>query len=162
MVNVAFIILAALALTGGLSVVFSRNPVASALSLILTLLALAGVYLTLGAEFLAAVQVLVYAGAIMVLFIFVILLVNQEKTVARGSLMMRLPVPILILALGVVWALTLAQVETPAAVSESSGSGSEAGYLLFTKYIFAFETVSVILLAAMIGAVVLAKKREVK
>jgi NADH-quinone oxidoreductase subunit J len=161
MVNVVFYILAAVALAGGLSVIFSRNPVASALSLVLTLLAVAGVYLTLDAEFLAAIQVLVYAGAIVVLFLFVILLVDQERT-GRGLALMRLPVPVAVLILTVVWAAALSGVDTPETAVDAAGSGAAAGQLLFTKYVFPFEAVSVILLAALIGAVVLAKRKGVK
>lgn len=163
MENLIFYILAAVTLCGGLGVVFMRNPVGSALSLILALLGMACIYLTLGAEFLAAVQVLVYAGAIVVLFLFVILLVNQEKTTAGGFSPLRLIVPVAVIGLSVVWACLLSGVESPEALSDPSlGSGRSAAKLLFTTYIFPFEAASIILLAAMIGAIVLAKKKGVK
>jgi len=170
MVIIAFYILAALALLGGVGLLLARNPVASAMSLVLTMLALAGVYLTLGAEFLAAIQVLVYAGAIMVLFLYVVLLVNQEKFFDRGFMPARLPVPFLVLIFTVIWAVVLSGVDLPAP-SEAAvvadeqalpGSGTAAGLALFTRYIFPFEAASVILLAALIGAVVLSKKKGVK
>lgn len=172
MENLIFYILAAIALGGGLGVIFLRNPVASALCLVVTLLAIACVYLTIGAEFLAAIQVLVYAGAIVVLFLFVILLVNQDLVFARRLTPARLVLPGLVLILAIGWAAVLSQAnvpEVPAATAAtgadasdaSLGTGAAAGELLFTQYVFPFELVSVLLLAALIGAVVLAKKKGV-
>jgi len=163
MENLIFYILAAVTLCGGLGVVFMRNPVGSALSLIVALLGMACIYLTLSAEFLAAVQVLVYAGAIMVLFLFVILLVNQEKTAAGRFSPIKLIVPVAVIGVSLFWACLLAQVESPEAVSDPTlGSGTETAKMLFTTFIFPFEVVSIILLSAMIGAIVLAKKKGVK
>ncbi len=173
MESVIFYILAFIALAGALGVILARNPVASALGLVLAFLALAGIYLTLGAEFLAVIQILVYAGGIMVLFLFVILLVNQDVVFGKLMTPSRMIVPAIIILLGVGWAVTLAGAEIPNAempnpefpnadTTEGEGSGSAAGKILYTKYIFPFETASVILLAAMIGAVVLAKKRRVE
>jgi len=163
MENLIFYILAAVTLCGGLGVVFMRNPVGSALSLILALLGMACVYLTLSAEFLAAVQVLVYAGAIVVLFLFVILLVNQEKAPAGGFSRLRLVVPVAVIGVSVFWACLLSRIESPEVFADPSlGSGTEAAKLLFTTYIFPFEAVSIILLASMIGAIVLAKRKGVK
>jgi NADH-quinone oxidoreductase subunit J len=161
---ITFYILANLALAGGLGVVFTKNPVASAMSLVLTFLALAGIYLTLDAQFLAAVQVLVYAGAIMVLFIFVILLVDQDRIFSRGFSLIRLPVPVLVIALSVAWAFLLMEIDLPTAVAvtDGAGTGQATGQALFTRYVFPFETASIILLAAMIGAVVISKKKGVK
>ena len=164
MEKLIFYILAAAALGGGLNMVFRRNPVVAALNFVVTLLALAGLYLSLGAEFLAVIQVIVYAGAIMVLFLFVIFLVDVDKVSVGRIAPFRFPVPILTLLLGAVWAAVVAGSELPAfgTISEQGGTGKSVGEALFTRFVFPFETVSVILLAAMIGAVVLAKKRSVE
>lgn len=164
MEKLIFYILAAAALGGGLNMVFRRNPVVAALNLVVTLLALAGLYLTLGAEFMAVIQVIVYAGAIMVLFLFVIFLVDVDRSSAGRFEPIRLPVPILTLLLGSIWAVVLAGAEISASgtVAEQGGTGKSVGDALFTRFAFPFEVVSVILLAAMIGAVVLAKKRSVE
>ena len=90
-----FFLMAAVALWGALNVVLRKNPVIGALNLILTILALAGLYMTLDASFLAAVQIIVYAGAIMVLFLFVILLINLERELWEDFSLFRLPTPVL-------------------------------------------------------------------
>jgi NADH-quinone oxidoreductase subunit J len=161
-----FFLLAAVALFGALNVVLRKNPVVGALNLVLTLLALAALYVTLGAEFLAAVQIIVYAGAIMVLFLFVILLINLERELWEDFSLFKIPAPFLGAVLGVALVMLLWNAEVPqsptAVSTPDPGSGREVGRLLFTEYAFPFEVASVILFAGMIGAIVLAKKRRVR
>lgn len=163
---VIFFLLSVVALFGALNVAFQRNPVVGALNLILTILAIAGLYITLNADFLAAVQIIVYAGAIMILFLFVILLVNLDRELWEDFSVFKLPTPILGGLLGVTLVVLLICAEVPVdpaqAATPDPGSGKEVGRLLFTEYAFPFEVASVILFAGMIGAIVLAKKRRVE
>jgi len=164
---ITFYILAALALIDGLGVIFSRHPVAAAMSLLLCFLSIAGLYLTLEAELLAVIQVLVYAGAIIILFLFVILLVDQERFIPRGIALFSLPASLLVIALAAAWACRLLNLDLPESggaegTGSLAGSGSAVGHILFRCHVFPFEALSVLLLAAMIGAVILAKKKGVK
>jgi NADH-quinone oxidoreductase subunit J len=159
-----FYFLAGLALLGGLLVITRRNPVHSALALILTLLSLAGLYLMLYAPFVAGVQIILYAGGIMVLFLFVIMLVNIEKAgkeeqfnkiwvigllaaVALGGLL----VAVILKGKG----LFPDRMMLPPGESNTQAIGT----MLYGNYVFAFEIASLLLLVAIIGAVVMAKKR---
>jgi len=159
---VLFYIFAALAVLAAVSVVAQHRPVHSALSLIVVLCALAVVYLLLGAEFIAVIQVIVYAGAIMVLFVFVIMLLNAgPETASQRSRMARWLGPPLLVALLAeivlaVWKqFPAAGTQPPAAV----GAGPAAiGRLLFSDYVLPFEVTSILILVAILGAVVLAKK----
>ncbi|MHC4941466.1 MAG: NADH-quinone oxidoreductase subunit J family protein [Planctomycetota bacterium] len=163
---VIFFLLAALSLLGALNVVLQRNPVMGALNLVMTILAMAGLYIMLGAEFLAAVQIIVYAGAIMILFLFVILLVNLERELWEDFSVFKLPTPVLGGILGLVLMILLVSAEVPelpaTVETPNPGSGKEVGLLLFTEYALPFEIASVVLFAGMIGAIVLAKKRRVE
>jgi NADH-quinone oxidoreductase subunit J len=158
-----FYIFAALTLVCGLLVVanpFSRNPVTSAMFLVLTIGSLAGLFVLLHAFFLAAVQILVYAGAVMVLFLFVIMLLNlgeeERRPLRKGGLVLALGVA------GALAALVLRAVERSQAGAglkpEIEGGTRELGRLLFTQYLLPFEIVSILLLVAMVGVVVLSKK----
>jgi len=165
MEHLIFFALAAVALFGALNVVLRKNPVVGALNLILTILSLAGIYLTLDAEFLAAVQIIVYAGAIMVLFLFVILLINLDRELWEDFSLFKIPAPLLGAVLGLSLFVLAWNVELPepqAGIPPDAGSGTAVGKLLFTDYAFPFEIASVILFAAMIGAILLAKKRRVQ
>ena len=157
-----FYIFAAVAIVAALNVVMQRTPVYSALSLIVVLCALAGVYLLLEAEFLAVIQVIVYAGAIMVLFVFVIMLLNagHESPSHRSRLAKWLGAPIigafLYEMLVVIWdQFPPAAGTLPAPVD---GSPAAIGNLLFRNYALPFEVTSILILVAVLGAVVLAKK----
>jgi len=158
-----FYIFAAVAILAGLNVVLQRTPVYSALSLIVVLCSLAVIYLLLGAEFLAVVQVIVYAGAIMVLFVLVIMLLNarQETPTAGSAMARRLGVPLLAVFMGeiliAIWA-RYAGAAAPAAQA-FDGSPRAVGELLFRNYVLPFEVTSVLILVAVLGAVVLAKKQ---
>jgi NADH-quinone oxidoreductase subunit J len=159
---VLFYIFAALAVLAAISVVAQRTPVYSALSLIVVLCSLAAVYLLLGAEFIAVIQVIVYAGAIMVLFVFVIMLLNAgREALSQRSRMARWLGPPLVAAflaevLLAVWKQFPAASARPAA---SLDAGPAAiGHLLFRNYVLPFEVTSILVLVAILGAVVLAKK----
>jgi len=157
-----FYISAAVAVIAALSVILQRTPVYSALSLIVVLCALAVVYLLLGAEFIAMLQIIVYAGAIMVLFVLVIMLLNagHEQPARRESRMARwLGVPLLsAFLLGVLLVVWRQFPQVPAPAVPDSGP-VPIGHLLFRTYVLPFEVTSVLILVAILGAVVLAKKQ---
>ena len=161
--GLVFFVLAALAVYGALNTVLRRNPVACALFLVTTFVALAGLFVLIGTGFLAAIQVLVYAGAIMVLFLFVIMLLNIEKDTFEGFSLVRFASGLLVVILGaaLLWTLTRPQFATPPPVS-GSAEGVAVGKLLFSKYLFPFEAVSILLLAAMVGVIALAKRRSLE
>ncbi len=165
-----FIVFAALALGGGIGMVASRNPVASLLFLVLTLFSVAGIYVLLDAQFIAAVQVIVYAGAIMVLFLFVIMLLNLghdfQADVRRGAWIVAGFVGAGIIgyvlargagAPGVLGNETGGML-VDAAVREQ-GAVAAVAFPLFRNFVVPFEVTSVLLLVAAIGAVLLAKRR---
>jgi len=160
--SILFYIFAAIAVLAALNVVLQRTPVYSALSLIVVLGALAVVYLLLGAEFMAVIQVIIYAGAIMVLFVFVIMLLNAgRETPSHQSQMARwLGAPVvagfLTEMLMVIWDQFPAH--TTASATHLDGSPSAIGQLLFGKYVLPFEVTSILILVAVLGAVVLARK----
>ncbi len=157
--------------------ILRRNPVSAAMWLVSTMFSLAGIFVILDAPFLAAIQVLVYAGAVMVLFLFVIMLLNLDVTSTdlRGSLSIGGAVAVtglLAVELGALWAYTperLAQellpsgmISFPGAIPADAASSNivlDVAKPLFDAYLIPFEATSVLLLAAVVGAVVLAKRR---
>ncbi|MDR3678252.1 MAG: NADH-quinone oxidoreductase subunit J [Acidobacteriota bacterium] len=160
--SIFFYIFAAITVLAALNMVLQRTPVYSALSLIVVLCSLAGVYLQLGAEFMAVIQVIVYAGAIMVLFVFVIMLLNagHETPSHRSHIAKWLGAPLI----GAFLAMMLMVIRdqfpatTGAAPAHLDGSPLAIGHLLFGNYVLPFEVTSVLILVAVLGAVVLAKK----
>ena len=160
---ILFLIFAAIALVCAINLVVQTHPISSAVSLIGVMGSLAILYLLLGAEFIAAAQVIVYAGAVMVLFIFVIMLLNAGKESPKGHSLMSqlLGVPVLmvlLLALAV-----LARHMYPAGTAVQfgkfrGGTARAVGEALFTRYLLPFEVTSILILIAIIGAVVLARK----
>jgi len=144
----------------GVMVVFHRNPMSSAIYLVVTMLCLAGFYALLAGPFVAVIQVLVYAGAVMVLILFVIMMLNlREETLEREGGMVTWIVAGLI-GLGLVVAVLPPFPRTPADVPRPTfGTIEEVGNRLFTVYMLPFELTSVLLLIAIIGAVILAKRR---
>ena len=164
-----FLGLAVLGLFGALMVVIQRNPVVSALYLVLSFVALAGMYVLLAAPFLAAVQVVVYAGAIMVLFTFVIMLLNLRHDIDDGlhHVARRVLGWAFGLALAAIftqmirkpWALGPAGSDTVEALAQA-GHAESIGLRLYTDYLFPFEATGLILLVGIIGAVTLAKRRS--
>ena len=167
---VFFYFFAGLALACSLLVILKKNPVASAFSLVLVFFAFAGIYALLDAHLIAALQVLVYAGAIMVLFIFVIMLLNADQPsfdLARTHLGVRITgmiVSVILFAM-FVWVFKnstpLAPVSnfTPEAIEKAGGNTQVLSELMFSQDIIPFELTSVLLLAAIVGAVAIAKRK---
>lgn len=160
---VLFLILGALGIASAVGVIATRNPIGAAMSLVIHFIALAGLYLSLNAMFMAAIQVLVYAGAIMVLVVFVIMLLNlghEEKLRERITSRQGLGIAVSLLLGGVlVFVVTRLTFGTPSGGGlADTGSVQAVGRSLFTTYVYPFEMVSLILLAAAVGAVVLAKR----
>jgi NADH-quinone oxidoreductase subunit J len=159
-----FYFLSGLAVLGGILVITRKNPVHSALALILTLLSLAGLYLMLYAPFVAGVQIILYAGGIMVLFLFVIMLVNLERSAKEEQFNKQWIAGIAAaVALGVLFVLVYTGgkglfPEHLAQLPEESNT-QQIALALYGNYMFAFEIASLLLLVAIIGAVVMAKKR---
>jgi NADH-quinone oxidoreductase subunit J len=160
---VAFVVIAGIAVGSALGLVLKRNPIHAALFLVVNLGAVAVLYLTLGAQFLAVAQVAVYAGAIMVLFLFAIfvLIPGKEETgpdPRRSYRIIALPVGAALLAL---LAAVVAVGTRGAGSAPPAPDGVESiARLLFTDYLFPFEVTSVLLLAAMVGVMLLARRRE--
>jgi NADH-quinone oxidoreductase subunit J len=164
MQDILFYIFGALTLGCGFLVVanpFSRSPVTSAMFLVLTIASLAGLFVLLQAFFLAAVQVLVYAGAVMVLFLFVIMLLDLKEEQRRKIRKLSLITGLISVAaiLGVfVNVLLSSGMTSPAPPATVQGGTIPLGTVLFTQYLLPFEIVSVLLLVAMVGVVLLSKK----
>ncbi|MEY3151291.1 MAG: NADH-quinone oxidoreductase chain [Chloroflexota bacterium] len=162
---IIFAVLAAVAVASGLAMMLSQNAVYSALFLVINFTVVAVLFLILGAPFIAMLQITVYAGAIMVLFIFVIMLLGGERLPApQQRLRWQQPLAVvLVLALLALAGYVFAQGAAPAAVlaePQDYGSPAALGLLLFTKYLFPFEFTSLLLLVAMIGVVVLTAVEE--
>lgn len=163
----AFILLSILMIGGALGVITLKQPVHAALSLVGTLLTLAVTYVTLQAHFLAAIQVIVYAGAIMVLFLFVIMLLNVQKIERHNSLVWLRPLAYLaglLAAAGIAVTAFLNPRQLPTAevmaeVLQGGGAGA-IGEALFSEFVLAFQLVGVLLLTGIIGAVALVQRKE--
>ncbi|MBI2368904.1 MAG: NADH-quinone oxidoreductase subunit J [Deltaproteobacteria bacterium] len=159
-----FYLFAAVALAGALFVVLQRNPVYSALALILTLFAVSGLFFLLNTPFIGILQILVYAGAIMVLYLFVIMLLNlsREESILRAHRLQRVVGTLLGgLLLVVVAAVAIRQAGpgAPGSVPGAAPGTAEAvGRALFSDFLFPFEMASILLLAAIVGAIVMAKE----
>ncbi len=161
---ILFFIFGAMAVGGAINLLAQTHPINSALSLIVVMASLAPLYLLLGGEFVAVIQVIVYAGAIMVLFVFTIMLLNagaEERT--EGSKIAWLFGFPGMLALGILVAWTLIR-HNPAnslvGVGALYGSGQDIGRLLFKPFLLPFEITSVLILIAIMGAVVIARREE--
>jgi NADH-quinone oxidoreductase subunit J len=168
MIPLLFLAFAAVLVVSGLLVILHRNPVASALFLVLAFCSLAAIYLLLHAEFIGLVQVVVYAGAIMVLFLFVIMYLNIGRDTESGVT--------IVLRRGLGWLLGAALLAegalllsrglapgpaaAPDAAGAAAGNTQQIGLLLYSRYLFPFELTSIILLVAMIGAVMIARGRR--
>lgn len=166
--QILFIFFGAVSLIGAIAVISFKHPIYSALSLIITFFAQAGLFLLLGAHFVAVAQVIVYAGAIMVLFLFVIMLLNLGTLSVKGAMGGKLKgfaiiLGILLAAEGIYIALnayTGAAVVSAAPTETAATTTADIGTLLFTKYLLPFEVASFILLAALIGVIVLVKRQS--
>ena len=166
---IIFYIFAALSILGGLGVLFLRNPIHCALSLVGTFFCLGSIYVMLNAEFVAVIQVLVYAGAIMVLFLFVLMLLSSKTSDQNtnkwpiGKILAGLLSFGIFIKIASLFSMGDLQLGPkgayPLEVVEEVGSISLIGRLLFTDYILSFEIIAILLLVAVIGAVVIAKRR---
>lgn len=165
--QILFFIFAAICVGGAINLVLQRHPINSALSLVVVMASLAALYLLLGAEFVGAVQVIVYAGAIMVLFVFVIMLLNAgAEEQSKGShIALWIGGPgVAVLAGFLMWLVThndktLGNVQVGSMVTTTDNTHSVAG-LLFKEFLLPFEVTSVLILIAIMGAVVLASRKE--
>ncbi|MEQ1947170.1 MAG: NADH-quinone oxidoreductase subunit J [Bryobacteraceae bacterium] len=158
-----FMLFAAIAVVCGINLVIQTHPISSALSLVGVMAALAALYLLLGGEFIAAAQLVVYAGAVMVLFVFVIMLLNAgtERKVKKNPWSQYAGIPMLLLFLGIVaWLVQqmFPYTETVSFGGFTKGGPLEIGRALFTTYLLPFEVTSVLILIAILGAIVLARK----
>lgn len=159
-----FYLLATIAVFAALLVVTQRNPVHSALALIMTLLALAGIYLMLYAPFMAGVQIVLYAGGIMVLFLFVIMLVNLEKVEIEERFNKQWHVAtavtgILAVLIYAIFRRGYQALPNTVQTFVEQQNTQQIGNLLYAKFLLPFEVASVLLLVAIVGAVMMAKKR---
>ena len=168
---VAFYIFAAITVLASLGVVGQRNPMHSVMLLIVSFGALAGLYVLLDAPFTAVTQIIIYTGAIMVLFLFVVMLLNVPREepappgliAALGPRSMKIAVVLsIVLGIEVVWALSRVGLgwfgQDAAATSVSSVT--LIGTALFTRHAFAFEATSILILVAMVGAIIIARKEQ--
>jgi NADH-quinone oxidoreductase subunit J len=158
---ILFLAFGAVALAGAVNLLAQTHPINSALSLIAVMAALAGEYLLLGAEFVAAVQVIVYAGAVMVLFVFVIMLLNagvEDRTKgSRVAIIFGVPATLLgSLLIG--WVVLRHSGTEEVAAGALPGAPKIIGPLLFHEFLLPFEVTSILILIAIMGAVVLASK----
>lgn len=164
MMPILFVLLALVAIGGAVSLILQKHPIHSALSLIVVMVALAGLYLLLGAEFISAVQIIVYAGAIMVLFVFVIMLLNagvEERThFSRSATYVGVPLAVF-LAAALAWWVAMGSAAVPGGSGQTT-STRDLSVLLFRDYAFPFELTSVLILIAIMGAIVLAKREQEK
>ena len=161
MEQIIFGIFALLTLGAGLGVVLSRNPVNSAMFLVAAIISMAGLFVQLHAFFLAAVQILVYAGAVMVLFIFVIMLLDlkaEEKKGARLVSALAGTACAGAVAMLVLRAITSGTWKEGVSGAPIDGATKPLGELLFSSYLLPFELLSVLLLVAMVGAILLSKR----
>ena len=164
---IMFLVCALLAVAGAVTLILAHEPIHSALALILVMMSLAVLYLLLGAPFIAAVQIIVYAGAIMVLFVFVIMLLNaglEERTdFSKIAKFAGVPLGFFLMLEIAHW---LAHSEAGKAIANSPAANGEAAstnklsLLLFQQYLFPFEATSILILIAILGALVLARKEE--
>ena len=163
MAYAAFLVLAVLAIGSAVGLILRKNAIHGALFLVVNLGSIAALYLMLGAEFLAAAQVIVYAGAIMVLFVFAIMVLipGKEETgpdPRRAWRLLALPAGALLL-LQLIFVVGRAPGGAPTGSPPVGGGVESIAGLLFTRYLFPFELTSVLLLAAMVGVLLLARRR---
>jgi NADH-quinone oxidoreductase subunit J len=162
---VIFILAGVVAIAAALMVILQRNPIAGVMYLVTAFVAQAVLFVQLSAAFIAILQIMVYAGAIMVLFLFVIMLLNLRREDYGKDVKLRFkPLAIALAIVLLVETLVAIHASTSVVPSESGlpaafGSIQAVGMLLFSKYLYPFELTSVLLLVAILGAVVMAKKR---
>ena len=160
--QIFFLVLAILAVSAALSVVLQRSPLYSAFSLIFLFGCLAVLYVTLQAQLIAAIQVIVYAGAIMVLFVFVIMLLNirkEESHLDRHRFLYYLAVPFGALLFFEVY-YSVSRLKTVEVAGPAVGDSQSLGHGLFTHYLIPFEATSILILMAIVGSVILARRER--
>lgn len=162
--QIVFWALSILALAGAIGVIASKKPIYSILSLIVVFFALSGHYILMNAQFLAIVNIIVYAGAIMVLFLFVVMLMNlNQKAEPIKNVFMKLAGVIAALTLMIVFVAAFAHAEQnniPVRPGTIAGLVEHLGKALFSKYVVPFEVSSILFLSAMIGAIITGKKEK--
>ena len=159
------IILGGLTIGSALMVIISKHPVRSVLYLVLTFFMISANYILMNAQFIAIVNIIVYAGAIMVLFLFVLMLLNlSRENEPKSSIMVKLSA---VIAGGTLFTVFIAALKDGVAVAATTATNADSiglveslGRLLFTKYVLPFEMSSVLFIAAMVGAVLLAKREK--
>jgi NADH-quinone oxidoreductase subunit J len=165
--QIGFLILSAIALGSGVLVITRRNAVHSVIWLTVTLLSVGGIYLMLHAEFLFAVQVILYVGGIMVLFLFVVMLVNLDVALKQAQFSRQWAVG-LVTVLALLAELTYGLIQQgrrglalapPAAAPQSAGNTQEVGLTLYQNFMLPVEIASLLLIVAMVGAVIMAKRK---
>ncbi|MBF0621924.1 MAG: NADH-quinone oxidoreductase subunit J [Magnetococcales bacterium] len=162
--QLTFYLFALVAVVAALRVITARNPVHSVLFLVLTFFSMSGIFVLLGAEFLAAILIMVYMGAVAILFLFVVMMLDVDFTQLRKGAINHLPLGI---AVGIVILVELAAVamnlhlsgEVNPALVEQVPNTMAIGKILYTKYLFPFEIASIVLLVALVGAVVLTLRK---
>jgi len=163
MAHFLFFLLAIISVGAVLAMIFSKNQAHNALFIILAFLCLGGLFALLDAPFIAVVQIIVYAGAIMVLFIFVIMMINLKEGVPperkRWTVVLSLLIGI-ILVIELILAVTGAFAPPQAPGAAELANPSNLGKLLFTEYLYPFEITSILIIAVLVGAIVLVKKKD--
>jgi NADH-quinone oxidoreductase subunit J len=163
-----FLSFAALSVASALGVVFLRDPIKSALSLIVCFFGLASLFVLLHAELLGVLEVLVYAGAIMVLFVFVLMLVEDKNApLFSAAIGQKVTLPVKaggVLAIGgaLVYVVATTRFDPPAEVAPGFGGPRAVGLHFFERFVFHFEMSSVLLLAAIVGAVVVSRRSKIR
>jgi len=161
---IVFFVLAAMCVIGAISLILQRHPIHSALSLIVVMIALAGLYLLMGAEFVAAVQIIVYGGAIMVLFVFVIMLLNAglEERTNVSKLAGVAGIPLAVALTGFLAAAVARSQDTVQAAAQTGAAAPTKALsnLLFQNFVYPFELTSFLILVAILGAIVLGAARS--
>lgn len=158
-----FFIFAMLCVAGAINLLLQRHPIHSALSLIVVMGSLAVLYLLLGAPFVAAIQVIVYAGAVMVLFVFVIMLLNageEERSAAGSRIALGLGAPAAAVIVGILTYVVSLRSNLDVELGAFVAPTKEVALKLFREYLLPFEVTSVLILIAIMGAVVLARRED--
>ncbi len=161
MSSIVFLLLAVLTLASALMVVFSKSPIYSVLWLVICFFSITGHYILLDAHFLAIVNLIVYAGAIMVLFLFVIMLLNLNKeTEPHKPFLLKLAAVVSGCLLMLILAASFKDfsISSSSALIDGFGTAKEVGKILFNKFLLPFEVASILFISAMVGAVILGKK----
>jgi NADH-quinone oxidoreductase subunit J len=160
--HIFFLAFAALAVVSAFNVILQHNPIYSAIGLIVMLCSLAVLFLTLYAPFIAAMQIIVYAGAIMVLFVFVIMLLNVRAEDAKTDRLkyLKFLAPVLFVMLVAQVAFFVSKTPTPPAPANTPGTVESIATGMFTNYVLPFEAASVLILMAIVGSMLLAKRER--